>query len=313
MDTELTTIENINNLAPAVIFKQGGIQPILDAIREELMSEVPDLSTAKGRKQVASNAYKASQSKSALEKMRTGLTDQLNSQLKPINGEGRIARDFLDKLRDDIRQPLSDWEEEQEAVIRAKNERREAEQLAKQKDSDHEMALLMDDAFNREAEQLAKQKEQERLAAEDAELKATAEREESIKKEAEDRVRLEAENAAKAELEKAEREKQESIEREKQAEREKIEAQAREKFQAEESERHRLAAEKKAADDKQADEKAAEIAEIEKREANNKHVSDIRKTAKEALMSSCGIDEDTAKKVVLSISNNVIPAVKINY
>ena len=49
MDTELTTIENINNLAPAVIFKQGGIQPILDAIREELMSEVPDLSTAKGR------------------------------------------------------------------------------------------------------------------------------------------------------------------------------------------------------------------------------------------------------------------------
>ena len=242
-DIALPATENINSLAPAIIFQKGGIQPILDAIRDEVIGEVPDLETEKGRKQIASLAHKVSRSKTALDAMGKDLADELNAQLKPINAERKLARDTLDALRDEVRKPLNDFEAAKEAALRAENERLEAEHLAKQKEESHEMALLMNDKFDRD-----------QVAIIEAERVANQERDQLIEK------------------------------------------------QAIENEHKRLAAQK-----------AAEEKDVMLREASKAHVSSVRTEAKEALMKNCGLDENTAKKVIVAIHAKLIPSVAINY
>lgn len=106
--SELALIENINAVE---VFKTGGVQPLIDRVREEVTGEVPDLTTDKGRKRIASLAHKVAKSKTALDKAGKELADQLNAQLKPINAERKIARDELDKLKDEVRKPLTEWED----------------------------------------------------------------------------------------------------------------------------------------------------------------------------------------------------------
>ena len=62
----------------------------------------------------------------------------------------------------------------------------------------------------------------------------------------------------------------------------------------------------------QKDADAAALAETANRGANNKHVGEIRKAAKESLMSA-GLDEAMAKKIVLAIHAGKIANVSIQY
>jgi hypothetical protein len=143
---------------------------------------------------------------------------------------------------------------------------------------------------------------------------------ENLRKEKEERDRIEYEERIKREAsEKAEKEKQAAIEREQQA-----------KQQAKEAEERRLISEKQAAEDKvKAEEKAKAMAEqaaenarleevrkqeqkvadekkaLEQRQANNRYIGKTRKEAKECLMNE-GLDENTAKKIVLAIHNGKI-------
>lgn len=76
----------------------------------------------------------------------------------------------------------------------------------------------------------------------------------------------------------------------------------------------RIAAEKAIQEEKrmQQDRIAAEKKEQQKREANKRHVGEVRKTAKEAIM-NIGADENLAKLIVLAINDGKIPAVTISY
>ena len=81
MSKELLVIEELKAVD---VFKKGGIQPILDRIKEEVSAETPDISTPKGRARIASQAFKVAKSKSLLEKMGKDLTDELNAKKAPI-------------------------------------------------------------------------------------------------------------------------------------------------------------------------------------------------------------------------------------
>ena len=107
MTNEISVIDKINAVE---VFKDGGARKILDAIRNEVSGEVPDVTTKKGRDRIASLAYKVAKSKTALDSAGKSLADQLNAQLKPINSERKIIRDELDKLKDEVRKPLTDYE-----------------------------------------------------------------------------------------------------------------------------------------------------------------------------------------------------------
>lgn len=374
--TALATIESLN---PVDIFQANGIDPILAKIREEVEKIVPDITTAKGRKEIASMAHKVAKSKTLLDDMGKQLADDLNAKLKPINAERKKARDALDALKAEIRQPLTDWEEEEEgkkAVILEKieqlrflGEERPCGDVLDAKTYKEHLAIVedivLDEVFGDYITEAAKVKDESirhlkkfvesRTAYEKdqvelqelkkaQEIREKEEREKTIADEAAEKARLKAEDDARLTRQAtAEKEKQarEKIEAEKQAEadarkaaeekaaqaeREKIAAEERAKVEKETAEKQAKAEkaasakrEKEAADSakqaeidrqKEADRLATEA--TEKREANKRHVSKIRKQAKEGLMKG-GLSEALAREIILAIHNDEIPNVSINY
>lgn len=178
----------------------------------------------------------------------------------------------------------------------------------------------------------AEQAELARLRAEAAE-RERKDAEERIAREAADRARREAEEQAAAERDaaakraaaaeaaaetarlNAELAEQRRVAAEKQAELDRQAAAERERLAAEQAERDRVAAaEQAAAAERQriADEQAAEAAAARAREADMEHRKTINRAALDAL-TSAGIPEEHAKKVIVLIASGRVPAVSITY
>lgn len=92
------------------LFVPNGLDRILNHIKNEVEKHVPDISTERGRKEIASLAYKVSKSNSYIEKTGKEYAAGIKIQAVAIDAERKRSRDFLDKLRDDTRKPLTDWE-----------------------------------------------------------------------------------------------------------------------------------------------------------------------------------------------------------
>jgi len=225
---ELVVIEP--ETALAVYTTDKGLDPYLDKIKQEVQSFVPDISTKKGRDAIASMAYKVSQSKTYLDKTGKELVDKLKEQPKLVDAERKRMRDYLDALRDDVRKPLTEWEEAEESrVAELKNRLYSIELRLECSDLDVEelksnieslTALPMDESWQEFQPQaiiardkslaalndaLVKRKAYEAEQAELARLRAEAaareqvEREERIAREAAEAERIKAAQIAEAE------------------------------------------------------------------------------------------------------------------
>ncbi|EIK67354.1 hypothetical protein PseBG33_1337 [Pseudomonas synxantha BG33R] len=104
------TIDDISEANAPVIYVKDGLKPFLQAVKEEVSSQVPDLTTAKGRDRIASLAAKVSKSKVAVEKPGREYLRRLKEMPKVVEAELREFVDAMDALRDETRKPLSDWE-----------------------------------------------------------------------------------------------------------------------------------------------------------------------------------------------------------
>lgn len=274
---DVITIEKPNALA--VFTTPDGLRAILDQIAAEARALTPDVSTAKGRKEIASVAYKVAQSKTYIDGVGKDLVADMKELPKKVDASRKDAREFLDALRDEIRAPLDAWETEQTRIEGEKQAAEKAEALAKQVIIDHEIALLINDAFDRQKEDQARQAEQARI-----------DRENQIRQEAEQKAKQDAERAILEANLQAER-----------AEREKIEAQQR-AARAVEQERQRVAAEE-----------ARLQAEEAKRQANVEHKRKINRIALNGLVEFAGLSEDQAKLVIAAIAAGKINHVLISY
>jgi hypothetical protein len=104
----------------AVMFRAAdGLDPIIARIEAEVRSHVPDLTTAKGRKEIASLAHKVSRSKTALDDAGKALNEEARAQINAVDAERRKVRDRLDALRDEARAPLDKWEADEAARVDA--------------------------------------------------------------------------------------------------------------------------------------------------------------------------------------------------
>lgn len=119
--TDQSTIELTNAITlpepselPA-LYRNGEIDTILTRIETEAMAIAPDLSTAKGRKEIASLAHKVARSKTALDEAGKKLTEERRRQIDAVNAERKKVRDRLDALKGKVRKPLDDWEAAEEA------------------------------------------------------------------------------------------------------------------------------------------------------------------------------------------------------
>jgi len=120
--TELLLVED-TQIELSQAFSPNGLDPVIDKIKKEALSHVPDLSTAQGRAAIASVAHKVAKSKKGLDDMRLDLVSEMKAKCKGIDAEGKRMRDILDDLKVEVRQPLTDWEgAEEERVARLKGE-----------------------------------------------------------------------------------------------------------------------------------------------------------------------------------------------
>ncbi|SXD90007.1 hypothetical protein [Klebsiella quasivariicola] len=318
---DLVVIEKKN--AMAVFTNNDQLDPLIELIEKEARSLVPDVTTKKGRDAIASMAHKVARSKTYIDNAGKDLVAELKALPKQIDESRRVVRERLDALKDEVRRPLTEWEEEQERIkaeeamnalhaeALAMNEEFDR-QLAARIESDHEMALLMNDAFDREQAEKKAEAERQRIAREE-EIKRQAE--EKAKREAAEQAQREIDAAAAREREailakeRAEREQREAVER---AEREKqaaVEAERRKaqeeadriRREAEQREQARLAEEKRKAD------------EQARREADVKHRKAVGAKVVKALMANTSLTRDQAIEVLTAVKDGRIPHTGISY
>lgn len=309
------------------------IDELIDNVRKTAGSVVGDLNTAKGRGVYITMADKVRKSKAAFEVRAKELVAELKARPALIDANRKKFRDELDNIAVAIRKPVTDWEAEQERVAAEEaysamwQEAHEmdasitAERAAK-KESDHEMALLMNDAFDRDAKAKADEVERLRKAheefiAQQAAEKSKREAEEKAKRDIEAAEQRErdaklaqerAEQAAKDAAAKAERDAKELAER---VEREKQEAIAAEKLKAQQ-EAERVQREAKQKEDARLAEEKRVADEAAKRAADVEHRRTINRQAVADLIAN-GLPEDCAQKCVAAIAKNLISSVRITY
>ncbi|HBQ0945176.1 TPA: hypothetical protein L7K10_001110 [Klebsiella pneumoniae] len=318
---DLTVIEIKPEQAPA-LYRAGGLDAYLEQIRQAV-NEVPDLTTKKGRDRVASLAAQVSRSKTAIEKPGREYLKRLKEAVRPAEAEIKRFVDACDELRDATRKPLTEWEAEQERIkaeeainaLHAEalvmNENIDL-QRAVQFEADHEMALLMNDAFDREQADKAAEAERQRIAheeeikrlaaaaaAREVEQRAQREREEAAHREAVLKAQAEqAERDRIAAEQKAEADKQAAVE----AERRKAQEEAdRIRQEAEQREQARLAEEKRKAD------------EQARREADVKHRKAVGTEIVKALLANTSLTRDQAIEVLAAVKDGRIPHTGISY
>ena len=122
VSTELALPTITSEQYPA-LYVSGGLNPYYQQIRQQVLSEVPDLTTKKGIDRVKSLAAMVSRSKVAIEKPGREYLKQLKEMPKTIEAELREWNQKMDALRDEVRQPVTELEAKEAVRIAALDER----------------------------------------------------------------------------------------------------------------------------------------------------------------------------------------------
>ncbi|MGQ6546011.1 hypothetical protein ACUNEV_00520 [Serratia sp. IR-2025] len=344
-EKQLPAISITPEMAPA-IFIAGGLDQFLSQIREAV-SEVPDLSTKKGRDRVASLAAAVSRSKTAVEKPGRDYLRKLKEAVKPAEQEIKRFVDECDQIRDTVRLPLTEFENAEKqrvadlqrrlavlresanviddlghlpasSVIAGRLESVKATAIDDSwQEATAEAGVAKDAAISKleialksAMQREAEAAELERLRAEQ-ELSAQREREAAMLREAEDRVRRETEEKNRAALEAAAKREADAKAAAERADRELIEAgqrAEREKQAAIDAERLRA---QQAEQARLAEEKRI-ADEAAAKAANIEHRREVNRSVVADLIAE-GVPEDCAKKCVEAVARMKVRNMHINY
>lgn len=256
VDVALDVLQLNDNERKALFAKEGEIERLLTSIEESHVIEA-DISTPKGRQEIASFAYRVSRQKAALDAAGKALGDAFRKKLDDINAKRRQLRDRLDALHDKIRFPLDQWEKE-EAACKERLEQRlaqfraladwpaQAGSVEIQQRLDRIPALMGNEPWGEFEEEAAQTREDIHAKLSGAFTAAQAREAEQaelqrLRREREDRERRDREEAGRrrrGEEERQQREREEAIAREA-GERALKEAEERAAREAEERERQR--------------------------------------------------------------------------
>lgn len=315
-----------------------------DRIRAEVANFVPDTSTATGRKAIASEAFRVTKAKTAIDKARKGLTEEWRNKTKLVNEAGKHIVARLDSLAAEVRDPLTRWEEaESERIaecnaviaelldaarihaddtaelVRARgmmvwktelDAEKFGELLPEAETAKQQAVLALKDALARLTKEEADRAELEKLRAEKAE-RDRIEAEQAAAAEAE-RQRIAAEQLAEQQRLAAQKAEAERIERAKeQAAAEALRAAEQAHADALAAERRRAEEAEQAVRERAASEQRA-AAEQAARAADAEHRRTIKNAAKDAIM-ACGVTEDAARTIITTIIAGKIPHVRLEF
>ena len=340
---DLILPEEIN---PVTLFGKDNesLQPILERVKKEILSIVPDVSTAKGRKAITANVSRVTSTKTALDKLGKEHVAAQKEELKDFDKQRKHAFTFLEDLQKEARKTLTEWEDKEkeriakcEGVVNAfiqsgKDSENwmnySAEELTDLLQSVDEVTITKRLAeFEEEAEIAKKESIKKINEAIQNRNKYDEDQEEleqlRLKSAEDDRIRFEADQRAEA-VRAAEQKVIDANNETQAAERRAAAAEEQRKIDAEEAETKRLAdveAATKAESDRIEAKKQAEI-EAEKVRAKNKaHKGKINRAAMKAFIDTSKaydsgenvLTEGQAKLIIKVIANNKVPNVKISY
>jgi len=201
---------------------------LYDTIFKKVKEHVPDVSTKTGRDAIASLAYKVARTKTTLDNQGKGLTDEWRKNTAKVNATRNVMKDRLEALQEQVRKPLTDWEDKEADRIKKHEAALEtlmrftavglghtsldltemleavnATPVDEQWEEFHSRAFVTKQlAVDNLTKLLASAEKQEADARELEQLRAAAAEREQL-----DAEKLAAENAAKEEAERVEREK----------------------------------------------------------------------------------------------------------
>ena len=98
------------NQARAVFMADDGLRPLLNVIESEARNLVADPLTKDGRKQIIEMADKVKKAAKNLDKFRADMVKDLKEMPKRIDAGGKVARDFLEALSEEIRKPVTEMD-----------------------------------------------------------------------------------------------------------------------------------------------------------------------------------------------------------
>lgn len=302
--TELMVLPSDKKGIEQVFIEGQDIDSTITKIREEAKNLPTDMTVRKNREEVASFAYKVARSKTAVDKAGMALSAEYKEIPKKIDANRRVYKDAFERLQEEVRSPLNQWEQaEKERVQRYEQRIESIKQNTDLGDDAYSVAissaiemlndLVIDgswEEFETEAhrvkserlkqlqDQLAKRLKYEEEQAElarlrlESEERERADREERIAREAAEQARKEAEQAAQVEREKAQRERIAAEMAAEQAKRDLEIAEQRRISQENQAKLDAIAAEKRAAEQAE----AARQAEIDRQAAEAKRIEDER-------------------------------------
>ncbi len=99
----------------AVLLQPEQFDKFYEDIRAEVSRHVPDTSTAKGRGEISSLAYKVARTKTFLDDTGKRLNEDARSQINKVDASRREMREKLDALKTEVRRPLDEWEAQEHA------------------------------------------------------------------------------------------------------------------------------------------------------------------------------------------------------
>lgn len=90
-----------------------------EAMKAECDAHVPNLATERGRKEIASLAYKVARTKTAIDDAGKKLNEEARARINAVDESRREIRAQLDALKDEVRKPLTEWEEAEDERVAA--------------------------------------------------------------------------------------------------------------------------------------------------------------------------------------------------
>lgn len=292
------------NVIAQAFREENGVANLFEEMKSKVASLVFDAEDPIHRAEMKSLAYAISRSKTAVDDFGKDLVSGIKAQAKIIDSQRKDWRESCDELRDSVRAPLTQWEQEQEAKLQIFKDRlaeieaiRDADYTGKYPEAiqatiAHIKGLSIDEENFDYLVNESKLARFEALEILESALVASEEykkQREEAQKAYDEKIRAEALAQAEA---KAEKERQDAEARIAQAEARALQAEQQAKAKAE------------------AQKLQEEQAEAQRR-ADKEHRDAVLMGIVEAICASGVADEDTAKAITKMAFKGEIPNLKI--
>jgi len=117
MPTGTELVEAVRANPVMVLVNPEAFAPFLAGIKREIAEHVPDITTAKGRDAIKSLAFKVTRTKTAIDDAGKKLNEEARAKINLVDGSRRAIREQLEQLAEEVRAPLTAWEEAEKGRV----------------------------------------------------------------------------------------------------------------------------------------------------------------------------------------------------